>query len=189
MSCRGTTDPLEVACSTGAASWPIGIENDGIAAGVNYFTSKSLPPFFSIARHNRENDELWLFAALDRARLRSPEYYGIADRVANLPTEIDEVAPMRTRCGTGLQVLVGSSASAWAPISAGSFSPTSTSESRLLVYEWSGGGLESAAAPAILPGPLTALWSRPGAATAVAIVHHREADRYEAFEVGISCGR
>ena len=57
----------------------------------------------------------------------------------------------------------------------------------LRLFRVAGHELVLSGSPLRLPGMLTALWS--GGSAATAIVHDIAADRYEAFQISVSCAR
>jgi len=49
LTCSGRIDSLEVSCSEGQQAWPIGVDNQGLEPGRNYFKSPEGAMFYNAA--------------------------------------------------------------------------------------------------------------------------------------------
>jgi hypothetical protein len=49
MSCTGRTEPLDISCSERQQAWPIGIDNNGLEPGRNYFRAADGAVFYNSA--------------------------------------------------------------------------------------------------------------------------------------------
>jgi len=168
VTCRGDLDPLRVACVDETGSWP-GLANSGVEAARNYFTTPEGRTFSSAAPLPSGAAARWLVADRQGSLLlfddkRSP--------IARLAPTGDDVAGARASCGGGPFVVISSRA----PRDAGDVD-------ELRLFRVAGNELVPSSSPLRLPGILTALWD------ATAVVHDVAADRYEAFQISVSCAR
>ena len=173
-SCRGTLDPFDLACSDGRAPWPLGIENDGLADGRNFFTSPRVPPFYSVAPVSQPGESAWLVSAVDGGlRLVDSRFHV----VGSFAGRGDDVVGLSGECVADQPtVLVGQE------------SPDGGGGS-VRAFELGNGHLVPLANPVSLPGELLALWPARAGSAALAVVHNLGLDRYEAFLVRLSCAR
>jgi hypothetical protein len=172
MSCRGTIDPFELACGDGEPSWPLDFENAGMTR--NYFVSPEGERYYAVASLGPEAGARWLAAKSDGHLVFLDETREPFDIAAGSG---DELAGLSTRCASGSLVLL--------PVR----SSTHADGDALRLFRVTGRRLLAATPPVALPGMLTALWARTGATSATAVSHNRMTGIYEAFEVGVSCGR
>jgi hypothetical protein len=168
VTCRGDLDPLRVSCADETAPWP-GLANSGVEAARNYFTTPEGRTFSSAAPLPADSGARWLVADRQGSLLlfddrRSP--------IAKLATTGDDVAGVRAACGAGPFVVV-----------ANRVAREAEDVDELRLFRLAGRDLVPAASPLRLPGILTALWG------ATAVVHDVAADRYEAFQISVSCAR
>lgn len=173
-ACRGTVEPLDLACSDSRAAWPLGIENDGLAEGRNFFTSSRLPAFYSAARLQEAGEPAWLLSTVDGGLKLLDSHL---KPVASLPGGGDDVVRISSECAPGRPVVLVGEESATGRVDG------------LKAFEITGNVRLPIATPVSLPGDLAALWPTTDGSTALAIVRNLDADRYEAFLVGISCAR
>ena len=166
----GTLNPLTLACAERQRPWPIGIENAGLDAARNYFSTTEGLEFYGVAPLGADADARWLVAdrsgtltLLDRSR-RSVARLGAGDEVIGL------VAP----CGSETFVVAGSRAD---------------DRDALRLFQVARQRLMSIASLVPLPGTLTALWATPGATAATVVAYDVNAGRYDAFRASISCSR
>jgi hypothetical protein len=168
--CRASIDAFAGACSDERQPWPIGIDNAGIAAGRNYFTTPEGLPFFASAPV--AGDAGARFVVL-----------GDGSRVTLLDEGRRPVAPPigsaidlggLTGCGSGDLVWLA------APGRGGDGDV-------LRVFRVAERRLIPASSPLVLPGILTALWTE--ARTATTIVRSFDGDQYEALQIDAVCGR
>ena len=164
--CRANAEIQSVSCADERQPWPMAIENTGMTAGRNYFTTPEGVAFYSFASLDGDAGAKWLLAS-DHSRL-------VLLDEARRPLDVslgtgDEVAGISTTCSPGAFALV-------------------SRENALHLIRIASRRATPASAPLVLPGSLTALWSTPGASTATAIVRDATG-RYDAFFVDVACGR
>jgi hypothetical protein len=173
-SCRGTVDPFELTCADGRTPWPLGIENDGLADGRNFFTSPKVPPFYSIAPVSQSGDTAWLLSAVDGGlRLVDSRFR----TVGSFAGRGEDVVRISGECVAERPVLL-----------TGQDSPDGGGAS-VRAFEFGNGFLAPLATPANLPGDLLALWPARDGSAALAVVHDLGLNQYEAFLVRVSCTR
>lgn len=171
VSCRGAADLNALRCTDESQPWPIAIENSGVDATRNYFTTREGLPFFAAAPVGPATSSRWLLAdlsgslALVDAAPGSPAIVGTADDVVGL------AAP----CASTAHVLVASS--------------RRRNADTLRVMRVAGTRLEVASSPLEVAGAVTALWSDRAALAATAIVRDALGERYEALHIAIGCNR
>jgi len=170
VSCHGTLEPLAVKCAEGNEPWPLGIPAATPASGLNYFTSPKTPSFFSTASIGAAG---WLLAATDGRLLLVEQSLEIR---RTLPAVGDDIAGVTTACGGGRQVIAASS-------------QNGAAAGALRAFELTGRNLVEVAPALSIPGRVTALWEAPGTPFVLVVAHNVAANRYEAFQVGISCTR
>jgi hypothetical protein len=173
--CRGSAQPqLSLACQESQDSWLLAPGAIALfAPDRNFFQGhidiepggvRELPPFYSAAPVG----DAWIFAAADgRAQVYAHtwESAGAIDRWGS------DIAAIQTPCGARLLVTRATSL---------------TEPDAIQPYELSN-GTPSPAGPALeFSGPITALWSAGGSATAVA--RDLETLRYAAFSLAPTCG-
>ena len=176
VTCRGSSMPFALACADEGESWPIGIENAGMAASRNTFAT---PEGFSFYEAAPLDGGQWLvvdqegtLTLLDAQR-----------RVVARGEATDHVAALRSACAPGSYVVTARR------------SPDVESADVLRLARVVGTSLVPEASTIALPGILTALWSARTPARprddreAVAVVHDMQTGRYEAFHLSLSCAR
>jgi hypothetical protein len=173
VTCRGKMEPLAVTCADEGETWPLALENGGIAAGGNLFTTPEGRGFFGAARLDQRAEASWLVADrrgvlvfLDEARTPVGEAVP-ADDVVNI------IVP----CRSGTFVLTASSQTA------------ESHADSLSLFDVGHRRLVPAATPVALSGVVTALWDSPDHRVATAIVHDTASGIYEALQIGVSCAR
>ena len=174
--CRATIESFTVSCADERQPWPLAIDNTGIAAGRNYFTTPEGLAFYGSALLESDAGARWLLVAdrsrlvlLDDARRTLEPALGQGDDIAGI-----------TACAPGALVLVSSRA------------PWNGGRDVLGLFHVIDRRLVPAASSLLLPGALTALWAAPGASTATAVVRSTLAsgiDRYDAVQIDVACGR
>jgi hypothetical protein len=180
VTCTGVVAPLAVACADGQRPWPIGIDNGGLDAGRNHFTtpegfafySAAQVAFYSAAPVADPAGPRWLVADRDGALT----WLDAERRAAGNAGFADEVAGLASACGGDATVVAVERA------------PGGDGHA-LRTFEAVRGRLVPAAAPIALAGHVTALWSTPGSDAATLIVHDAGAARYETLQIRIACGR
>jgi hypothetical protein len=173
VTCRGTLTPLAVACADEGEPWPLGIENNGIAASRNSFTTAEGLPFYSAAtldagvpRWVIVDERRSLVFLNDRRQPVAPS--GITG---------DDVASIEGTCAPGRYVIV-TGRQAGVP-----------QRDAARLFRAVNGTLVEMPSSLMLSGTLTALWANPGDRLATAVVHDAAAGRYEAFQIDLMCAR
>jgi hypothetical protein len=172
VTCTGAVTPLAVTCADGQRPWPIGIDNRGLDAGRNHFTTPEGFIFYSAAPVADAAGTRWVVADRNGALT----WLDAARREIGSAGFADEVAGLAPSCGAD------------AAIAAVERAPGGDGDA-LRTFEAVRGRLVPAAAPIALAGRVTALWSTPGSDAATMVVHDAGAARYEALQIRIACGR
>jgi hypothetical protein len=173
--CRATIDSFSVSCADERQPWPLPIENTGIAAGRNYFTTPEGLTFYASAPLDSDAGARWLLVG-DRARL---VLLDDARRTVDAAVGEGEDVAGVTGCGGGAFVLVSSRAA------------SNDGRDALRLARIVDRRLVSSAPSVVLPGALTAIWptTAPAGGTATAIVREPASERYDAIQIEVSCGR
>jgi hypothetical protein len=173
-TCRGIARPFNVTCLDEQRPWPLGLDNSGMTAARNYFSSPDGPSYYNAAALGPDTGARWLLTGQNGRLLLLDD--------ARHPLEAltghgDEVASIATPCVAGTHVLLSSRGSS--PDDPDALQLFTATRRRLI----------AATPPIALPGVVTAMWpaADPGSATVVS--HTAATDRYEAFQVGVSCGQ
>lgn len=172
VTCRADLDPLRLSCTDASTPWP-GLANGGVEAARNSFTTPEGRTFVSAAPIVGDGSaQRWLIADQQGALMllddrRSP--------IAKLAGTGSDVAAVRAPCAPGPFVLVSRRAA------------HDNDVDELRLFRLAAQELVPAASPLRLQGTLTALWSDEG--TALAVVRDAAANRYEAFQISVSCAR
>jgi hypothetical protein len=171
--CKADIDQPGVDCKDADEAWPLDLPDAKLAGGRNYFQAAGLPPFYSIARAASPADPRWLVAGLDgKAYLYNP----VHEVLAILDGWGSEVVALRTECSDDTQVLV---------VLAGDNGQGDS----IQVFKIADRRAVPSSPPVQLPGKITALWPAAGGAAAMLVCHNSQANRYEAYQVSVSCGR
>lgn len=181
--CSSTTAAQpSMTCRSGDDPWPIAPGQSAFFASArNFFTGAmspalgkqgAVPPFYSAASLPRPAYTLWFFARTDGTLHAFDGANDIPLRQSNWGA----IAAVHSGCGAGTQVLATGIGDATSPDSVHTFDVADRSP------------LE-AAAPVDFVGPVTVFWTMPGNAAALAVVHNLQADRYDAYELTITCGQ
>jgi hypothetical protein len=171
--CKADIDQPGVDCKDADEAWPLDLPDAKLAGGRNYFQAAGLPPFYSVARAASPADPRWLVAGLDgKAYLYNP----VHEVLAILDGWGSEVVALRTECSDDTQVLV---------VLAGDNGQGDS----IQVFKIADRRAVPSSPPAQLPGKITALWPAPGGAATMLVCHNSQANRYEAYQVSVSCGR
>lgn len=176
VTCRGDLDPLRVSCTDDSAPWP-GLANAGVEAARNFFTTPEGRTFVSAAAV-ADGRSRWLvadpqggLALFDQAR----------SLIGKLPATGDDVAAVRAPCAARSFVVVSNRVAR----EGGDLADAD----ELRLFRVAGRELVLSATPLRLPGTLTALWGSETSPSATAVVHDVASDRYEAFQIRVSCAR
>ena len=176
VTCRGSSMPFALACADEGESWPIGIENAGMAASRNTFAT---PEGFSFYEAAPLDGGQWL--VVDQQGTLT--FLDAQRRVVARGDATDHVAALRSACAPSSYVVTARR------------SPDLESADVLRLARVVGSSLVPEASTIALPGVLTALWSArmPSRAQddreALAVVHDIQTGRYEAFHLSLSCAR
>lgn len=181
--CSSTaTPPLVLNCRQGDDPWPLAANYSAFYAPArNFFTGVVAPaigkqgsvaPFFSAALLPRSKYTLWVFARTDATVHAFDGVNDIPIRALNAMGS--DLAGVNSGCGAGTQLLVTSGAD-------------STSSDSIRLFEIADREAVEAAPAADFAGPITALWPAADGHSAVAIEHNLKSERYDAFELAITC--
>jgi len=170
--CTVTIAPALISCGDLQRAWPLGIDNGGLNAGRNFFTTPEGLTFYSVAPLADAAGARWLIADRDGALT----WLDAGRRPAGNAAPGDDVATLPAACGTdSLLVAVDH--------------VPGVSGDVLRLFQAIRRRLVPVASPVALSGMATALWSTPGAEAGTLIVHDADAERYEAFQISIACAR
>ena len=168
--CAGTVDALSIACQDEQRSWPLDIDGARLDARRNHFTAPDGLMFYGVARLAADAGARWLAATLDH-RLTL-----IDDTRRAVPTGVvaDDVVAARIPCAPAQHVLASTS---------------DGEQDTVTLFRVVRRQLTPAATAIVLPGELTALWPAASGDAATVITRDRDAGRYVAHELTISCSR
>jgi hypothetical protein len=186
VHCRSSANgPSAITCYDSDDPWPVGsdlsILNASFTSTRNFFSGalspgvgkqSTAPAFYSAAAVPRDQNTSWLLATVDgQVHLLD----GSTDQIVEKLGWGSEIASVRSGCGSGWQVLA-----------------TGTGEGRndtVRAFEMAGHEPIAVSAPLDVSGTITALWTESGGASAVAVTHNSETERYEAFRLILACSR
>jgi hypothetical protein len=166
--CSGTAEPLAVTCADGTPSWPLDIDDARLDASRNYFQRPDGFAFYGIASLGVDAGARWLAATVDH-RLALFDDSGQADTT----TAGDDVIAVAAPCASARYAVAAAS---------------DRNGDVLTLLQVVRRRLVPAAPPLPLAGAVTALWPAP-ADGATVITHDRDAGRYVAHELTVSCSR
>ena len=175
VTCRGRSTPLTLACADEGESWPIDIDNAGIAPSRNTFATPEGLSFYEAASLGAEG---WLITD----RQGTLAYLDANRRVVKAGESADHVAALRASCVPGVWV-------------ASARSSDVEGGDALRLFRVASGALISGRSTIVLPGVITAIWpiqissTASTERTAVVIAHDVHVGRYEAFHLSLSCAR
>jgi hypothetical protein len=170
LSCTGAVDPLTITCAEQGGSWPLDMDGARLEPGRNHFTVPGGLTFYGIARLAADADARWLAATLDhRLTLIDETRETVSTGVAG-----EDVAALRIGCAPAAHVLASAS---------------SRDGETLTLFRVARRQLTAAAGAIVLPGELTALWPTASGDSATVITRDRDAGRYVAHELTVSCPR
>jgi hypothetical protein len=195
MTCNGNTEPsLSMECRAGDTPWVLesgarALLLANFAAARNYFDGrivtqsgvrKTVAPFYSAASVESQGRTLWLLAQTDGRTQIVDSAFEAVGSVAGWGSDI---AGVESSCGPASQVLASGTGDAAEPDSI-----------RGYAVAVAGSAATPVTAPALFPGPVTALWPLgagaglgPGGA-ALAVARDLASGDYVAYVVTISCG-
>jgi hypothetical protein len=170
-TCTGSADPLSIACAEGLAPWPLDIQNVALDPARNYFRTPEGLPFYGIARLSDDAGARWVAATIDHT-LTFVDVDGLSSATT---VNGDDVVALRAACSSRSYVVAASVAQG-------------RDGDLLTLFEVARRRLAPAAS--LVPtGKITALWSPPEADAATVITYDRDADRYDAHELAVTCFR
>ena len=172
VTCAGGADSQSLSCSERVAAWPLDIDNVALDPARNYFRSSDGLAFYGIARLSDAAGARWLAATIDRTLAFVDE--GGQSSATNVAA--DDIVGVRVPCATGSYVMTTSPA-------------RGREADQLTLFEVVRRRLAPAGSPLTLTGKITALWPGPSAEGATVITHDRDAGRYDAHELVVSCPR
>jgi hypothetical protein len=182
--CRSaTTPPLSMVCDDSDDPWPLTGSQGGLSAffsaARNFFTgalspgiqkNTTAPPFFSAAPLPRDQYTLWAFAAVD-GHLHFLD--GMTDQALTEQHWGSDIASLRSRCGSGWQILATSNGQG----------PTD----EVTALEIPDREPIPVSSPVKFDGPITALWADSDSTAAIAVSHSSATGHYEAYQLSIDC--
>jgi len=173
MACRAAANAGTLACADENQPWPIALDNSGIDATRNYFTTREGLPFFGAAAVDSGSNPRWLVADLSG----SLALLDSTRRVTATVGSADDVVAVGAACVSAPHVLVST---------ASSRQPNSDT---LRLLRLAGQRTIASSSPLEIAGAVTALWSDRTASTATAVVRDPSGERYEALHIAIACDR
>ena len=171
--CRTDSDLARFSCAEDAQAWPLGIDNSGVDASRNFFSTPEGLPFYAAAplEPTAGTGPKWLIVD----RFGALTFLDGSRRTLASAGRTEDVASISSPCGGGTYVLTSSRGEG-------------TAERDVLqLFRVTAGRLVPAAPSRVLAGRSTALWAAPGATVATIVTHDSRADTYEAFQVGVAC--
>lgn len=187
MACNGGTDPsLSLDCRPSEAPWVLESGSRGLllatfSSSRNYFDGrvvtqngarKTVAPFYSAASVESQGRTLWVLAQTDgRAQIAD----AALDPIAAIGQWGSDIAGIDVHCNGGSQVIA---------TRAGDWNEPDALQSFTVGDRFAA----PATAAALLPGPVTALWSA-GGAQAVAVARDLVTGEYVAYVASVSCAK
>jgi hypothetical protein len=172
VTCAGDAEPLRISCSDGVAAWPLDVDDVSLDPARNYFRSPDGLAFYGAARLGGSAGARWLMATVDHTLT----FVDDGGRSTGAAVAADDVVAVRVPCAPGSYVLASSAAGG-------------RDADQLTLFEVAGRRLAPAAAPLTVTGKITALWPAANGEGATVISHDRNAGRYDAYELVVSCPR
>jgi hypothetical protein len=186
VHCRSSQGaPFALTCYESDDPWPLGTPpqalNASFTSSRNFFSGAissgvgkqtTAPAFYSAAAVAGSPTGSWLLATVDgRVHLLD----GATDQLLEKLEWGSDIASVRSGCGSGWQILA-----------------TGSGDGRsdtVRAFEMTGRQPVATSAPLDMDGVITALWTESGGTGVVAVAHHVETGRYEAFRITLTCGR
>jgi hypothetical protein len=172
VACHAGVDLANMACVDERQPWPLGIDNSGVDASRNHFTTPEGFAFFGAATLGDDAGARWLVAD----QFGALSLLDAARRNAAPAGAGDDVVAVSAPCAPATHVLVSSPSATGRP-------------DTLRLFRVVQRRLIPAALPLELSGAVTALWAAPGATVATVVTRDMSAERYEAFQIAIACDR
>jgi hypothetical protein len=184
--CASAGTPLSVTCRDSDDPWPLGTQEMELSAFFsptrNFFTGALAPgvgkdrtvaPFYSAAPVPREKYVLWLFAGADGQIL---EVDGMNNPMLARPNWGSDIAAIKTKCGSGWQILATSNGDGTIP-------------DTIRAFEFPDRDPVPVSLPLELNGTVTALSTESSGNGAIAVVRNQQTGKYDAFRLEIACGQ
>lgn len=172
VTCRGQVGPMRLSCDDEPGPWPVGLDNYGVPASRNLFTTPEGVPFYSAAPLTPSTQTPW--AIVDGSGTLA--FLDSSRAVVRRAGAADDIARIDEPCATDTYVLT-TSRSAHAPGS-----------DDLRLERVRDGGVDSVDMRS-MQGVITALWAAAGSRTATVVVRHQGPTRYEALQIALACAR
>jgi hypothetical protein len=169
VACSGTAEPLAMTCAEGSPSWPVDIDDARLDPSRNYFQRPDGFAFYGIASLGFDAGARWLAATVDH-RLA---FFDDPGQAVLTTASGDDVISVAAPCASARYVVASTS---------------DRDGDVLTVFQVVRRRLVPAATPLPLAGTVTALWPAP-ADGATVITRDRDAGRYVAHELTVSCSR
>jgi hypothetical protein len=184
LACHSTNSaPIAMNCAPSEDPWPL--QSQGLSAffspARNFFPGalipgigkqNSAPPFYSAAAVPRANYSLWIFAGLDgQVHLLD----GINQQVLGKVHWGSNVAAVHPACRPDALVLADA--------------PDSEPAESIQAFEFADREPSPVSPKLAINGSITALWSTPGAESAIAVYKNSSTGNYEALQLNLDCGR
>ena len=184
LACHSTNSaPIAMRCSASEDPWPL--QAQGLSAffspARNFFPGalipgigkqNSAPPFYSAAAVPRANYSLWIFAGLD-GQMHLLD--GINQQVLGKVHWGSDVAALHPACRPDSLVLADAADSE--PVES------------IQAFEFPDREPAPVSPKLAINGSITALWSTPGAESAIAVYKNSSTGNYEALQLNLDCGR
>ena len=168
VNCTAQLNPLRMTCVEGRAPWPLLLPNSGLEPERNYFTTPEGMTFYGGSPIASDGEGFIVADRQGRLTQLDANRRMVADLGAG-----DDVVPLRSPCGAGRWQYLAASHGRDGDV--------------LRAFVVERGRLVPAMPDFPLPGAFTALSSVDG--KTFVITRLAGADRYDAFQADISCGR
>ena len=184
LICHSTNSaPVAMSCTPSEDPWPLQSEGPSafFSPARNFFPGalvpgigkqSSAPPFYSAAAIPRANYSLWIFAGIDgQVHLLD----GINQQVLGKIHWGSDVAAVHPACRHDSLVLADA--------------PDSEPSESLQAFEFADREPAAVSPKLAINGTITAMWSTPGAESAIAVYKDSSTGNYAALQLNLDCGR
>jgi hypothetical protein len=168
LTCSGAVSELTLVCMDGRQPWPLGIDNNGIEPGRNYFSTPEGLAFYTAAPLGTNAGARWVVVERDG----TVRLLDASRRPLTALTTADEIAGMTAPCSQDTYVLAAALVDG---------------REAVRLFQVTTDRVVPVASPVFLAGKLTALWTT-SATTAMAVTRDGSGEGYDAFLVSVSCG-
>ena len=183
--------PLTLTCAASDDPWPLTLDEAGAddvrafyAPTRNFFTGvlspgigkiSNVPTFYSTAPLARQGYTLWAVAAVDG----TPHLIdGVTDQAIRGARWGSDLAPVRSSCGAGTQLLVSGDSDAL----------RDHERDTLRAFEIPDREPTAVSAALEFDGSITALWPDASGTSALVVIKREDTGRYEASRIIVTCG-